>query len=503
MAAPFKLTVAESAALIQALQADVGYPAIVASLVEAIGEERATNLIRQKGGVKLSPADTLALVKAVFARFPGDTSKDKILRALTDARAAFADDARFAAAVAYVKERIDRFAAEGLPQEAPAGTLQPFGQGTIPIYMKTLHWWEDLSRLRAELAICARHRVGYGMELGGDSVDKVLLDPAKLARVEEAWNVAVSFARANGLWIYAAGPNDNMGSGKYGDPGIKLSQCLSGASFLLAMVKKTGPENIIFTPVVETQSSAGKSFEAQCVRELPGFRLWYNGNGGHPSSRPSGFDGKVQHPASPSEAFSPGDGVVGDNGPFIVAMQGSYDGSLNVSKNAAWFAAGAARGYPFMAAYAFKRAAIDEAGIASCSLAKAQVPQSGAYADEIDLTGAVWHHIDGSKARVTQELTALSFDGKMFRMATTPGTRAWTPFDGDCNQYACFFVFRNGRWEGGKFEHQRPGNDARSANNIREGYIKGLVPVAGEAVGYLQINRGLSERTNCRKVVWK
>lgn len=122
---------------------------------------------------------------------------------------------------------------------------------------------------------------------------------------------------------------------------------------------------------------------------------------------------------------------------------------------------------------------------------------------DIDLSNADWKRIDGWKAKVTQHLTSLTFDGKYFVMSTTEGTKAWRPIKDECNQYACFFVKRNGRWTGGKFDWQRPSNTKRDTKNILSGYTGGIVPVKGEEVAYCQINLNCTERTNCRIVIWK
>ena len=123
--------------------------------------------------------------------------------------------------------------------------------------------------------------------------------------------------------------------------------------------------------------------------------------------------------------------------------------------------------------------------------------------DDIDLSNADWKKVNGRNAKTTQEITALTFDGSLFRITTSDGTKAWSPSKDGCNQYACFFVFRNGRYVGGKFDWQRPGNTPRDTKNIRSGYTDGIIPVSGESVWYCQINLSLSERTNCKKVVWK
>ena len=122
---------------------------------------------------------------------------------------------------------------------------------------------------------------------------------------------------------------------------------------------------------------------------------------------------------------------------------------------------------------------------------------------DVDLSKADWKKINGSKAKVTQQLTSMAFDGKYFRMTTSEGTKNWTPFKDDCNQYSCFFVQRNGIWTGGKFDWQRPSNSPRSTKNILSGYTDGVIPVKGEKVAYCQINLNCTERTNCRIVTWK
>ena len=260
--------------------------------------------------------------------------------------------------------------------EPPAPILQPLGQGTIPIYVKTLYWWEDRDILRQDIEACAKYRVGYGFEMMGDPARKIMLSDDLIAKIEDSYKYALDLARKNGIWLYVVGVNDNMGEGKsltplsprYGDPGIPLSKCMPGAKKLCSIVKKYGPDNVIFTPVAETKTSAGREYETWCAKELKGFHLWYNGQGGHPESKPSWAEGIIQHPCKLSQTYPTKTGVINDCGTAIIQMQGAYDKPLNTGTCAKWIQDGAKRGYWIVGAYAFKFKGHDEAGIKACSL---------------------------------------------------------------------------------------------------------------------------------------
>lgn len=512
MAAAVKLTMAEGLALVAALEAGVGTVPLAGALVSVLGPEKAVGLIVERKGVRLSKDEVLALVRAIYPLIPGTDLRSRLLWVVKSARAAIGNDVRFNAIVAYVVERLEAYAAgSGTPAdpEAPAvWKLQPWGSGTIPIYVKTLYWWEDRDILNKDLAACARARVGYGFEMGGDTARKILLNPALLDKIEEAYAYALDYARSHGIWIYAIGPNDNMGEGKYGDPKIPLSKCMDGARRLCAIVRKYGPSNVIFTPVAETKTDAGREFEKYCAKELSGFILAYNGGGGHPDDNPSWSKCQVQHPCKLSQTYPAGTGVTNDCYTAILQMQGADNKPLNTGTNAKWMADGAARKYKFIGPYVFKFKGHDAAGIASCSLSTSggEVDNTPVNGDDIDMSKAVWIGPSGKNAKVVGSLKVDKVDSKTVYYTLSKDTEAWEPHEGSkqCNQYCCAFFIRNGVPTGGKFDWSTYSRKTRPLENIRSGYITGVKPVAGEKWYLTFTDLNGTTRVPCKLAgVWK
>ena len=187
-----------------------------------------------------------------------------------------------------------------------------------------------------------------------------------------------------------------------------------------------------------------------------------------------------------------------------VTLDATLDGPGDPAKIAAWFAKCKAAGAIGAGYYAFKREKHDAAAIRACAAPATSIEQTAA-ADDVDLSGADWHGVDGRKAAVTETLSGLTFDGKTFRYKQSAGTAKWTPRTGakNVNQYACFFVKRNGVWAGGKFDWSSETRNSREATNIRAGYTGGIVPKAGEEVRFCLTDLNMKRRTNAPGVKWK
>ena len=136
-----------------------------------------------------------------------------------------------------------------------------------------------------------------------------------------------------------------------------------------------------------------------------------------------------------------------------------------------------------------------------------EAPASGITGQErgdIDLSTAVWHGPNGSKAKVTETLSNLKIDSKQISYSISKGTDSWEPHTGakNVNQYSCFFVFRDGRFQGGKFDWSTYSRKTRPLDNIKTGYTGGIVPRTGEDVWFCFMDLGGTKRTNCEKVKW-
>ena len=183
---------------------------------------------------------------------------------------------------------------------------------------------------------------------------------------------------------------------------------------------------------------------------------------------------------------------------------GSLEGPGDPAKLQAWFAKCKAAGAIGAGYYAFLRERHDAAAIRACAAPAGAVEQTAA-ADDVDLSKAVWHGPDGRNAKVTETLSGLTFDGKAFRYKQSAGTAKWTPRTGEknLNQYACFFVKRNGVWTGGKFDWSSETRNSRDKTNIAAGYTGGIVPKAGEEVRFCLMDLNGTKRTNAPRVIWK
>ena len=504
-----KLTQAETLALVSILESGVGTLPLSAAIATSLPADKAMALITERKGVRLTRQEIASLVKAIYPLIPGTDLRGKLLWLVKNARGAFATEARYQEIIAYVKERLKALVnGEPHPDDPPAtGALQELGAGTVPFYIKTLYWYQDLDDLKKDLAACGSARVGYGFEMMGPSSEKVMLSQAKIEQVEQAYALAIMEARRLGIWLYVIIVNDNMGEGKYGDPKIPLSKCLPGAKSLCAIVKKYGPANVICTPVAETKTSAGASFERHCASELSSFILAYNGGGGHPSSKPSWAKYIVQHPKKLSESYPRGTAVVNDTLAAILQAQGTQDGPLKPATIANWFADGAARDYVFIGAYAFKFRGHDAAGIKACSLSTSAPPTGNIP----DTTGNIlpaqvkWNGPDYSKAKVTRTITSASISGNHlnFKLAAQLG---W-PKSGSKNVDGMGFLIRkiNGQYVGGKVEwcvSSRGWYDIKT--NVKDGYNGSTMPASGETVWCgIGHPENTSECTTLVPVVWK
>jgi hypothetical protein len=229
-------------------------------------------------------------------------------------------------------------------------------------YGRVNEWASDSRVLRADISLCASEGVsGYMIELASFGAGRAVWnDPAAMARVEAAYAAAVAQCRARGLWLFVSIVNDNMGSRKYGDPGIPLSAVMDQARQLCAMVKRHGPSNVAVQPVAETQTSAGKQFEAHCLKELSGFTLVYNG-ASRPGGVPSGYRCRAWHPFKTSDVVPRDALAVSDTGSIIIALSsnGTLDGPGDPAAIEAWTRRIRAAGCPVAGYYAFLRKAHD------------------------------------------------------------------------------------------------------------------------------------------------
>jgi hypothetical protein len=135
---------------------------------------------------------------------------------------------------------------------------------------------------------------GLNLELLGWSDSSVYEDPG---RIEEPIEFLVAEARQRELSSLISMGNDNLGLIKHGNKDPRGLKDFSGQlSRALAIVKALGPARLAVQPVAETRTQAGRGFESQCLAELKGFFLVYNGHGGRPEKALKGFHAFAWHP---------------------------------------------------------------------------------------------------------------------------------------------------------------------------------------------------------------
>jgi hypothetical protein len=232
-------------------------------------------------------------------------------------------------------------------------------------YGRVNRWAVSKDTLSKELdKIVKSGCTGYLIEMSGWGSYKNKQWTAKwVDEVKEWYDWLLSECRARKLWLFVSIVNDNMGKGKYGDTGPTLEKAYSCAQKLVDVVMAGGKDGVFVQPVAETQTAAGKKFEQYCIQKLvgKGFKLVYNGSGGHPTKPIAGMGYYAVHPSkiaatNPKDAF-----VVSDHGLIIRELNigGALDGHGDPNKVKAWANKVKSQGCPVCAYYAFKVADFD------------------------------------------------------------------------------------------------------------------------------------------------
>lgn len=193
---------------------------------------------------------------------------------------------------------------------------------------------------------------GYMIELMGWARSDAWTDKW-LKDTEKKYEYLLKLCRKHGLWLFVSVVNDNMGSRKYGDPGVFLASVMDKAKQLAQIVKKNGSDNVIVQPVAETQTSAGRQFEQYCVQQLGGFPLVYNG-GSRPNGIPGGFKYRAWHPFKVADKCPADAIVVSDTGMIIVQLGHGLDGAAKPDTLEKWARDMRKSGVKITGYYAFK-----------------------------------------------------------------------------------------------------------------------------------------------------
>lgn len=63
------------------------------------------------------------------------------------------------------------------------------------------------------------------------------------------------------------------------------------------------------------------------------------------------------------------------------------------------------------------------------------------------------------------------------------------------------YVYRDGKWQGGKFDWFRPGQQSKDHRNIDENYM-GIIPAKGDKVAFGLVDVRNAQRSNFNEGVW-
>ena len=348
--------------------------------------------------------------------------------------------------------------------------------------------------------------------------------PAKFAQTDElikAFQDWIDASQETKTVLYVTLYNANLGSGKYGDAGISAdkydAQIRKVAAKFAEWSKKYS--NVYLTPSGEGESAYDRKIQDLCKTIIPLNRLVNNW-----TARPTGTDGMgfyCQHPSNTGASFGKAAWVMSDHSTLINQLNGGTGlyGQCHYETTKAYAEKCLKAGNPFIYYHFDKNGKIDATALKALrdawqavQGASPTIPDNPSPtpvpvpSGDIDLSSAKWHGVDGRQAKVTESISNLTFDGKYFYYSPSKGTESWQPFNPsqkNCNQIACFFVYRGGQYMGGKFDWSTYSRKSRESKNIRDGYTGGIIPVNGEKVWFLLTDLNGKNRTNALPVIWK
>jgi hypothetical protein len=497
-----KLTRTEALDLVDALVDLVGAERLAPVIFAALPFDKATELTVNRNAVALTKAETAALVKAVVPLIPGATLKAKIAAVLKAARPCFSTAERFKEVTAYVVDRLKAYAAGDSIPVAPAG------DGFLRFYGRVNLWCaagED--ELKKDISVCAKHGVGYTIEMAGWRSGETAFDSASnLSNTVNLYGKLVEWCKAAKIPLLVSITNWNVTQTKYGNKGRPFASIVPTAKKLAETVLACGGQDLVYVqPVAETGNDAdAKAFEKWCGALFAGWKLVYNG-GSRPSKPAYGWPHFAYHPNTVADGGKAGGISVSDTGTIIkqLAADGTLEGPGDPSKIAAWFAKCKAAGAIGAGYYAFKREKHDPDAIRACA---ANVGSNvGSNGDDIDLSAPSGTAAERRESQSPDRNPHRTDDQRQGNtLSIDKVTDSWEPHRGSktTNQCACFFVKRNGRYVGGRFDDSTYSRKTRELKNIRGKYTGGIVPTTGEEVWFCFTDVNGTVRTNCQKVRW-
>jgi len=107
-----------------------------------------------------------------------------------------------------------------------------------------------------------------------------------------------------------------------------------------------------------------------------------------------------------------------------------------------------------------------------------------------------------NSAEITHKLTLskLTHDNVYF----SSDKRNWE-VKGDLDGEAHLFIWKDNKWQGGKYDHVRPSSTSRDFKNVYGGYgcFSKLQPIIGDKVAFILISYNKKYRTNAVFSNWK
>ena len=252
-------------------------------------------------------------------------------------------------------------------------TRQPpeIKQGGFQVWYGLVNAWAMVPKTMDKVVDeCAEAGVsGIHIELAGWSRSDMWSDKW-IADTSQAYRRLLARCRRRGLWLFVGVANDNMGSRKYGDPGIRMTDVYHQVLKLVHLVRDEGPDNVIVQPVGETQTPAGVKLEQDCILLLPEFPLVYNGGVGRPGNIPAGFKYRAWHPLKVTDEV-PSDAIaVSDTGSIILQLGVGLTGPAHPDTLEAWARHIRACGCPVACYYAFLHDQLDKPAIQALGRSK-------------------------------------------------------------------------------------------------------------------------------------
>lgn len=225
-------------------------------------------------------------------------------------------------------------------------------------------WATDENTLKKDIEACAKYGVHiYHAELfsWGGGVPNT---DAKRKQIERCYATAIEACRKRGMYFFISAFNANLGSGKYGDPGIPLAKYPGEIAWALKTIKKHGPKNVLLQPMAETGGGYPAQLEAKIAKEFgaAGFTL-VNNRGSRPKTKPSWAAWNAWHPWKITDKIPRDQIVVSDTGMIIQQLCHGLEGAGKPDTAGAWARRYKDAGNPAVVFYHFKYPSHDSATI--------------------------------------------------------------------------------------------------------------------------------------------